>query len=69
MSLALILMIADQAADSRERVVLKKHPASFVQLSLLEQMDNLGNIGVDRTPLLTAGLLALEALICLVHYM
>ena len=69
MSLALILMIADQAADSRERVVFKKHPAGFVQLSLLEQTDNLRNIGVDRTPLLTAGLLALEALICLVHYM
>ena len=60
-ALALVLVVADQRADRGQGVVLKQHPACGIQLVCLEQTDDLGDVGVDGTALLTHGLFAAEA--------
>ena len=60
-ALALVLVVADQAADGGQGVVFKQHPAGVVQLVVFQQPDHLGDIGVDGAALLTHRLFAAEA--------
>ena len=67
--LALFLVVADQRADGGEGVVLKEHPAGLVELAVLQEPDDLRDIGVDGAALPAAGLLAAETAVGLFHYM
>ena len=51
----LVFVVADQTADSGQRVVFKKHPSGFVQLAVKHQLDHGGDRCVDGTALLTLG--------------
>ena len=68
MTLALVLMVADQRADRGQGVIFKQHTAGLVQLVVLQQTDNLGDVGVNRAALLAAGHLAAKAVVRFVHY-
>ena len=63
MSLALALVIAHRGAHDGERVVLKEHRSGLVELAVLEQTNDLGDVGGDGAALLTHGVLALETTI------
>ena len=69
MPLTLLLMVAGQRADGGQGVVFKQHTTGLVQLVVLQQTDDLRDIGVDGAPLLTAGHLAAKAVVRFVHYM
>ena len=44
-ALALVLMVAHEAAHSGQGVVFEEHPAGVVQMIVLEQTDDLGDVG------------------------
>jgi hypothetical protein len=58
-------MITDDCTDGRHGIILKQHFARFHQTVFLEKLDNGWNRRMNRTALLTAGLFAVEAAICL----
>ena len=60
-ALALVLMVAHEAAHSGQGVVFEEHPAGVVQMIVLEQTDDLGDVGVDGAALLAQRLFAAEA--------
>ena len=67
-TLALVLVVADQRTDRGQGVILKQHTARLVQLVVFQQTDNLGDVGVNRAALLAAGHLAAKAVVRFVHY-
>ena len=66
-TLALFLVVADQAAHGGQGVVLKEHPPRGVEVAGFQQPDHFGNVGVDGAALLAEGLFAAEAAVGLVH--
>ena len=69
MPLALILMVAHQRANRRQRVVFKEHPARLVELAVQHQPDDLRNWRMNGTPLLALGDFAVQAALCLFQNM
>ena len=67
-SLALMLVVADDTADRRQRVICKKHPAGVIKLAVLQQTDDLRNIGMNRAALLAARLFAPQTAVCFFHH-
>ena len=67
-TLALVLVVADEAANGGQGVVLKQHPARLIELVVLEQADDLRDVGVDGAALLTAGIFAPQTVVGFVHY-
>ena len=67
MALALIFVVADQAAHGGKRVVLKQHPPRLIEFIVFEQADDFRDVGVDGTALLAAWFFAAQAEIRLVH--
>ena len=65
----LLLVVADERADRGEGIVLKEHPAGFVEFAVFQKADDFRNICVNRTSLLAAGNLAAETMICFFHNM
>ena len=68
-ALALVLVVAHQRADGGQGVILKQHLAGVVQFVILQQADDLGDVGVDGAALLAAGLFASKAMVGFIHYM
>ena len=62
---ALLFVVADDGADGGERIVLKEHLARLHEAVLLEELDHGGDGCVDGTSLLTHGVFAVEAAVCL----
>src|SRR5699024_10789554 len=60
-ALALLFVVADQAAHGGQGVIFKQHPAGLVHLAGFQQADGLGDIGVDGAALLAHGLFAAKA--------
>ena len=60
-ALALVLMVADQRADRRQRVVFKERPARLVELAVEHHADDLRDRRVNRAALLALGHLAAQA--------
>ena len=60
-ALALVLVVAHEAAHSGQGIVFKQHPAGVVEVIVLEQADDLGDVGVDGAALLAHRLFAAEA--------
>ena len=60
-ALALVFVVAHQAAYGGEGVVFKQHPPGVVQMAVQQQPDHLRDGGVDGAPLLTLGHLAVQA--------
>ena len=52
-ALTLVLMVADKAADSSQRVIFKKNPSCFVQLVIFLKPDYLRNRGANGAAFLT----------------
>ena len=69
MPLALVFMVAYQGADRGQGIVFKQHPPRLVQPARLQQPDHLRDIGMNRAPLLTPGLFALQAAVRFFHHM
>lgn len=67
---ALLLVVADEGADDAHRVVDEEHLACFIDLSVEEEPDHLGDIRLSRAAFEAAErLLALEAAACLIDDM
>jgi hypothetical protein len=61
----LFFMVADNGTDSGERVILEEHLPGLQEPVLLKELDHNGDRSMDRTALLTHGLFAVEAAVCL----
>ena len=59
-TLALLLMIADQGADDGQRIVQKEHLCSIHHSLIQETLNHLGNICMNRTALTASRLLAMQ---------
>jgi hypothetical protein len=68
MSLALLLVVADKAANGGKWVVFKEKSASLVKFVFLQQSDDLGDRRADGTALHTLWIFTLQASVCLVNY-
>lgn len=68
-TLALLFVVAHQAAHRGKGIVFKQHAACFVQLVGFQQADHFGDIGLDGAPLLAARLFAAQTLVGFVHDM
>ena len=67
-SFALVLVVADEGADDRQRIVLKEDLSRFHHPVLLEQADYFRNVRLNRTSQHTAaGILALQASISFIN--
>jgi hypothetical protein len=69
--LALVFVVAHQAAHGRQRIVFEQHPPRLVQPARLQQADGAGYIRMVwiGQPRLAEGIFAVEAVIGLVHHM
>ena len=67
LALALTLLRADTTADCREGTGLLDLVVGFNKLALLDQVDEIRNLDVDRTSFYTRLILAVQAAVCLVN--
>ena len=65
----LVLMVADKAADSSQRVIFKKNPSCFVQLVIFLKPDYLRNRGANGAAFLTLWNFTAQTAVCFVHNM
>ena len=67
--LALLFVVADDGAYSGKGVILEEHPPRFVQLSGLQQPNDLWDVGVNRTAFPASRIFTAETAVGFFHDM